>query len=104
MVPLGQFRPVEQSSDLASHLCILAFQSVHFIQKFPATIAASTSAQLCLYIAGDKLLLSMTTQLHTFQQCDHVQSHSAAYKVFENVVMAPFVFSPENHNGKNEKR
>ncbi|GFY11483.1 hypothetical protein TNCV_3183211 [Trichonephila clavipes] len=39
-------RPVEQAPDLASHLCILAFQSLHFIDKFlAATIAASTNVQ-----------------------------------------------------------
>ncbi|GFU71842.1 hypothetical protein TNCV_1627831 [Trichonephila clavipes] len=47
-----------QSSDIASHLCILAFQSLHFVDKFvTATIAASTFTQLCPYDAGDDLLL-----------------------------------------------
>ncbi|GFV61157.1 hypothetical protein TNCV_2100321 [Trichonephila clavipes] len=45
MIPLEQFGPAEQSSDLASHLCILTFQSVHFMDKFlTATIAANTFA------------------------------------------------------------
>ncbi|GFS57042.1 hypothetical protein TNCV_4238291 [Trichonephila clavipes] len=67
------------SPDLASDLCILAFQSVHFINKFlTATIAVCTLAQLYLYVAGDYILLGMTTQLHVFQQCNHVRSHSIA--------------------------
>ncbi|GFX24336.1 hypothetical protein TNCV_421371 [Trichonephila clavipes] len=62
MIPLEQFGPVEQSSDFASHLCILAFQSVHFVDKFlMTTIVASTFAQLCLYVAGDDLLLDRVT-------------------------------------------
>ncbi|GFV81080.1 hypothetical protein TNCV_2270641 [Trichonephila clavipes] len=32
-----------------------------------SSIAASTFAQLCLYISGDDLLLGVTTQLHAFQ-------------------------------------
>ncbi|GFV39714.1 hypothetical protein TNCV_741441 [Trichonephila clavipes] len=45
----------------------------------------------------------MTTQLHAFQQCDHVQSHSVVYKVIENVSMASFVFSQRNHKVKAKK-
>ncbi|GFW86988.1 hypothetical protein TNCV_1384041 [Trichonephila clavipes] len=63
--------------------------SVHFVDKFfTATTVASTFIQLFLYVAGETLLLCMTTQLHAFRQCDHVRSHSIAYKVFENAVMA----------------
>ncbi|GFT31730.1 hypothetical protein TNCV_231341 [Trichonephila clavipes] len=59
IIPLEQFRPAEQSSDLASHFCILAFQSFHFVDKFlRATIAARIFAQLCLNVAGDDLLLA----------------------------------------------
>ncbi|GFW91155.1 hypothetical protein TNCV_1808761 [Trichonephila clavipes] len=56
-------------------------ESVHFILKFfTASIDASTSAQLSLYVPGDDLLLRMTTHLQTFRQCDHVPSHSIALK------------------------
>ncbi|GFT45183.1 hypothetical protein TNCV_1544391 [Trichonephila clavipes] len=103
MIPLEQFGLVEQSSDLASHSCILAFQSVHFVDKFlTATIAASTFAQLCLYVAGDDLLLGMTAQLHALRQCDCVRSQSFAHKVFENGVIVSFFFI-RNRNGDNEK-
>ncbi|GFV04252.1 hypothetical protein TNCV_918731 [Trichonephila clavipes] len=65
MIPLEQFGSVERSSHLASHLCILAFQSVYFVDKFitPA-IVAITFAQLCLYVAGSEIMLGMTNQLH----------------------------------------
>ncbi|GFY28693.1 transposable element Tcb2 transposase [Trichonephila clavipes] len=57
-----------------------------------------------MYVAGEDLLLVMTTQLHTFQQCDHVRSHFVAYKISENVVMASFVSCHENHNGEKKKK
>ncbi|GFS99196.1 hypothetical protein TNCV_1600381 [Trichonephila clavipes] len=91
MIPLEKFGPVEKSSDLALHLCIRAFRSLHFIDKFISTIAVRTLLN-SLYVTGDDLLLLLTTQLHTFRQCDHVRNHSVAYNVFEDVVMASFVF------------
>ncbi|GFY23366.1 hypothetical protein TNCV_3940621 [Trichonephila clavipes] len=100
MIPLEQFGPVEQSSDFASHLYILAFQSVHFVDKFlMTTIVASTFAQLCLYVAGDDLLLGMTIRLHAFRS----SSYSVSCKVIENVVMASF-FPLRNHKCENENR
>ncbi|GFW47196.1 hypothetical protein TNCV_56491 [Trichonephila clavipes] len=49
------------------------WKSVCFVDKFlTAGIAAGIFAQQCLYGAGDDLSLGMTTQLHAFQQCDHV--------------------------------
>ncbi|GFT87723.1 hypothetical protein TNCV_4000771 [Trichonephila clavipes] len=89
MIPLEQFGPVKQSSDLASHLCIL---SVHFVEKFlTATIAASIFAQLCPHVTGDVLLLSMTTQIQALRQHYHFRSRSVTYKVFENFLMASFI-------------
>ncbi|GFT07686.1 transposable element Tc1 transposase [Trichonephila clavipes] len=96
---------IKPSSDPESQLHILAFQSVHFVDQFlTATIAASSFAQLCLYVADDVLLFGMTTQLLAFRQCDHVRCHSVTYKVFENIVMASFVFSLGNHNGESVKK
>ncbi|GFV39153.1 hypothetical protein TNCV_4759671 [Trichonephila clavipes] len=105
MISLEQLRPVEQSADRASHLCILAFQSLHFVNKFlAATIVVNIFTQLYLYVAGDDLLLGMTIQLHAFRQCYHVRSPSVAYKVFEKVVMASFVFfSRESQRRKRKK-
>ncbi|GFV40593.1 hypothetical protein TNCV_402631 [Trichonephila clavipes] len=100
MIPLEQFGPVEQSSDFASHLYILAFQSVNFVDKFlMTTIVASTFAQLCLYVAGDDLLLlGMTIRLHEFDP-----SKLFGSQVIENVVMASF-FPLRNHKYENENR
>ncbi|GFV88790.1 hypothetical protein TNCV_3355421 [Trichonephila clavipes] len=76
MILLEQFGPVKESSDLASQFCTLTFQRLHFVNKFlAATIATSPFAQLCLYVAGDDLLLDMITEFHVFGQCDHVRSH-----------------------------
>ncbi|GFX43375.1 hypothetical protein TNCV_4873951 [Trichonephila clavipes] len=42
-------------------------KDVHLVDKFlTAATAARTFAKLCLYVAGDNLLLGMTTQLHPF--------------------------------------
>ncbi|GFU41192.1 hypothetical protein TNCV_1847971 [Trichonephila clavipes] len=55
-------------------------RNLHFVEKFLATsIAVSTFAQLYLFVAGDDLLFGMTTQLHGYRQCNHLQSHSVAY-------------------------
>ncbi|GFT09173.1 hypothetical protein TNCV_4106041 [Trichonephila clavipes] len=80
MTTLEQFGFVEQSMDLASHLCILALQSLYFLDKsLAATIAASTLSQLCLYVEDEDLLLDMATQFHALR---HIRCHLGAYRVF----------------------
>ncbi|GFW12859.1 hypothetical protein TNCV_3885691 [Trichonephila clavipes] len=89
-----------------ANVLMAAVRSVHFVDTFLTSniAAASTFAQLCLYISGDDLLSGMTTQLLEFQQYNHVQSQSVAYKIFENIMMTSLIFSPLNQNWENEKR
>ncbi|GFW30824.1 hypothetical protein TNCV_4089441 [Trichonephila clavipes] len=105
-IPLEQLGCVKQLSELTSHLCFLAFQSVLFV--ISSSHQSLVPAPLCLYVvsyvADDDLLLGITTQFHVFGQCDRIRSHSVAYKIFENDVMASFVFCHMNLNGENEKR
>ncbi|GFY08442.1 hypothetical protein TNCV_1358461 [Trichonephila clavipes] len=97
-----QLKPMKQSSHVAAHLCLLALRSLHSVDKFlAANIAASTFAKPCLYFAGDNLLLGIA---HACRQCDHIQSYSVTYKVFDNIVLVSFVFCHGNQNGKNENR
>ncbi|GFW14865.1 hypothetical protein TNCV_1563281 [Trichonephila clavipes] len=66
-------------------LCILAFQSLYFIDRlFAPSITASTFPQLCIYLFGDDLLLGIIIQIQRIPECDGVKSHFVAYKVFEN--------------------
>ncbi|GFV79450.1 hypothetical protein TNCV_279061 [Trichonephila clavipes] len=70
-------------ADVLKAACILAFQILHFVDKFlAATTAASIFAELFLYVEGDDLLIDMTTQLPAFQQCDPVRSHLVVYKTY----------------------
>ncbi|GFY11095.1 hypothetical protein TNCV_4470811 [Trichonephila clavipes] len=47
MIPLEQFGPDQQSSNLVLNLCIMDFQNVYFIDNFlTETIGASTISQL----------------------------------------------------------
>ncbi|GFX90254.1 hypothetical protein TNCV_3848291 [Trichonephila clavipes] len=91
------------SSGLSNNNSILPSRGVHFVDKFlTANIAASIFVQLCLHFAGDDLLLGMTIQLHA--ALTQPRSKPFSGLLVRNVVMAPFVFSPVNHNGENEKR
>ncbi|GFV89384.1 hypothetical protein TNCV_4152031 [Trichonephila clavipes] len=92
------------SSDVETMVIFLKSKAKSINQNYalPATIAARTFAQVCLYDAGDDLLLGMTTQLHAFRQCVRIRSRSVAYKVFENYMRVSFVFSPGSHNGISE--
>ncbi|GFT21654.1 hypothetical protein TNCV_617571 [Trichonephila clavipes] len=82
MIPLEQFGPIEQSSNLTLLLCILAFQSLRLVNKFLAATIAANLATLRLFVAWDDLLHGMTTQLQAFKQCDYFRCHSTVYKVF----------------------
>ncbi|GFX88443.1 uncharacterized protein TNCV_2279111 [Trichonephila clavipes] len=76
--------PFEQVSDLASHLSILAFQSVHFVNKFLAsTIAASTFKQLCLYVADGDRFNSCQGIYSQFGLAIHQNDHKARRRFAE---------------------
>ncbi|GFV44023.1 hypothetical protein TNCV_3571441 [Trichonephila clavipes] len=99
---------VAVSVALPQQSAVELWKSHLFVDKFlTTTISTSIFARLFLCVANDDLFLGKITQLHTFPQCNHVQSHSVAdVKVRShsfNVVKSSFGFWHDNHNGENEK-
>ncbi|GFV31833.1 hypothetical protein TNCV_2708401 [Trichonephila clavipes] len=85
MLPLEQFGPVEQSSNLASHFHILVFQSHHFVDKFRTkTNPASTFAQLYIYVAGATDEMGSLCYYRLYRQRNKICRHEIKDKYIHN--------------------